>query len=389
MSMSAAPVSMLASEPLLDDSVATTSTIWSVEVDSADANAWSQMLDLFDDANVYQTAAYGAIHWGEANLSRLILKRNGEVVSIAQLRIVRPMNMPFGIAYLRWGPLWQRRDSEMDPETPSRMVRAIEDEYLNRRRLLVRVIPNAFPGTKRAELMANAFASFKSEPSDSSNTYRTLVLDLAPTLEDLRKNFDKKWRNQLTRAEKNDLAVISGTTDELYRTFCRMYHDMRGRKSFETTVDVEEFGRMQHSLPESQRMRVLICTDKGVPAAGVVVSAQGDSAIYLLGATSAEGLNSKGAYLLHWTVIQWLKGIGVRWYDLGGIDPKHNPGVYHFKKGFSGADVCQMAPLVASRSMMSSVFVKSGFAVQGAVRQLSNLKSRLARHSRSADGAAQ
>ena len=56
--------------------------------------------------------------------------------------------------------------------------------------------------------------------------------------------------------------------------------------------------------------------------AGLVASAMGDSAIYLLGATSDDGLNSKGAYLLQWTLIQWLKENGIRWYDLGGIDPK-------------------------------------------------------------------
>ena len=54
-------------------------------------------------------------------------------------------------------------------------------------------------------------------------------------------------------------------------------------------------------------MHVLICQDKGVPVAGIVVSAMGDSAIYLLGATSDAGLNSKGAYLLQWTMIRWLK----------------------------------------------------------------------------------
>ena len=66
--------------------------------------------------------------------------------------------------------------------------------------------------------------------------------------------------------------------------------------------------------------------------AGLVASAMGDSAIYLLGATSDDGLNAKGAYLLQWTLIQWLKENGFKWYDLGGIDPEGNPGVYSFKK---------------------------------------------------------
>jgi lipid II:glycine glycyltransferase (peptidoglycan interpeptide bridge formation enzyme) len=143
---------------------------------------------------------------------------------------------------------------------------------------------------------------------------------------------------------------------------------MRKRKAFETTVDVEEFARIQESLPESHRMRVFICEDKGLPVAGLVASAMGDSAIYLLGATSDAGLKSQGAYLLQWTLIQWLKESGVRWYDLGGIDPIGNPGVYAFKKGFSGADVLQMCPMVACRSVVSSVVVKSSMAMKRTLR---------------------
>jgi lipid II:glycine glycyltransferase (peptidoglycan interpeptide bridge formation enzyme) len=153
---------------------------------------------------------------------------------------------------------------------------------------------------------------------------------------------------------------------------------MRNRKTFETTVDVEEFGRIQEDLEERHRMRVLICEAGGVPVAGLVATAMGDSAIYLLGATSDEGLNSKGAYLLQWTLIQWLKEKDIRWYDLGGIDPEGNPGVYIFKKGLSGQDICQLNPMVASSSAVSSGMVKLGLAVQRAFRSSSGT-SQLAR----------
>jgi lipid II:glycine glycyltransferase (peptidoglycan interpeptide bridge formation enzyme) len=341
---------------------------WQIEVDRATPAQWSTMLELFCDANIYQTSAYGAVRWGEKNLSRLVLKREGEVVAMTQLRIIRPTPLKFGMAYLRWGPLWERRGWPLDPEVPTRMARAIEEEYLHKRKLFVRVLPNAFTESPRAKTMRSAFTRFTAEPLDDGNTYRTMVLDLSPSLEELRKALDPKWRNKLAGAEKNDLHVVVGNGCEQYRVFCQMYERMRERKSFETTVDVEEFGRMQEILTGSQRMQIMICEDKGIPAAGLVVSAMGDSAIYLLGATSDDGLKSKGAYLLHWTAIQWLKSIGVRWYDLGGIDPQRNPGVYSFKKGFSGADVCQINPLVASDSAVSSGMVKAGLALERTLR---------------------
>jgi hypothetical protein len=342
---------------------------WQVEVDRATRAEWSQMLDLFDDANFYQTWSYGAVRWGEKNLSHLLLKRGGEVLGMAQLRIVRPTRLKFGMAYLRWGPLIQRRGRPLGPEVAISMARALEEEYIDKRKLFFRILPNAFVGSPRAAVIQSAFREFTLEPLDADNTDRTFVLDVAPPLEELRRKLDKKWRNQLTSSEKKGLSVIAGTGSDEYRVFCQIYNQMRKRKTFETAVDVKEFGRMQETLPESQRMRILICQAGDGRVAGLVTSAMGDSAVYLLGATSDEGLNSKGAYLLQWTLIKWLKENGFRWYDLGGINPERNPGVYHFKKGLSGADVCRVGPMVACRSVVSSTIVKTSLAMQGAIRR--------------------
>ena len=144
---------------------------------------------------------------------------------------------------------------------------------------------------------------------------------------------------------------------------------MRRRKTFETSVDVEEFGRIQQSLPERHRLRVMIAYEGEVAIAGLVVSAMGDTGIYLLGATGDAGLNAKGAYLLQWSLIAWLKENGCTRYDLGGIDPASNPGVYHFKKGLSGADATYLPPLMACRNALSFRLMKAGLAMRRRTRE--------------------
>jgi hypothetical protein len=351
---------------------------WQVEVDAATPAEWSQMLHLFDDASLYQARSYGAVRWGEKNLSHLALKRSGEVAAIAQLRIVRPTRFNFGIAYLRWGPLFERRGKPVDADVGERIAHAIEQEYAGKRRLFLRVLPNAFAGSPRAAIMQSAFSGLSPETGPSAKTYRTLVLDLAPPLDELRKKLDKKWRNQLARAEKNGLTVRAGCGMDEYRAFCRMYYQMRERKTFETTVDVEEFGRIQEDLPEVHRMRIWVCEQEAQPVAGIVISAMGNSAVYLLGATSDNGLNAKGAYLLQWAAIQWLKENGFRWYDLGGIDPERNPGVYHFKQGLSGADLSHISQLGGSSSIVSSAVVNAAEAAQRAQQAWRNGLRRIA-----------
>lgn len=101
---------------------------------------------------------------------------------------------------------------------------------------------------------------------------------------------------------------------------------------------------------------------------GLVGSAHGDTGIYLLGATSDEGMKTKGSYLLQWRMVQWLKERGCRWYDLGGINPETNPGVYHFKAGLSGKDVTQPGTFEFSGSALSSLSLKAGETAKGILR---------------------
>ena len=320
------------------------------------------MLDLFEDANIYQTQSFGVVRWGRKHLSHLVVKKDGEVLAMAQLRIVQPTSFRCGLAYLRWGPIWSRRGRQTDLDTAAWMASALNEEYVRKRGLLLRVLPNAFAGSERAALFQSAFGGFKSEPATLGPKYRTCIVDLAPPLEILRRRLDKKWRNALGRAERNELVVVGGDGIEEYRRFCEMYQEMLKRKRFATTVNIEQFGRIQEDLPKHHRMQTLICQKAGVPVAGIVCSAMGVSAIYLLGATSDSGLTANGAYLLQWTWIRWLKDNGYEWYDLGGIDPEQNPGVYHFKTGLSGVDSTHIDQFVASTSGLSSTIIPSSEA---------------------------
>lgn len=330
------------------------------EVDNVTESKWSELLDGFEDANIYQTWAYGSVRWGERNLSHLVLKQRGTVCGIAQLRIVRPGHLNFGIAYLRWGPLCHLRGGDLDANVVCAMTSALRAEYVERRGLFLEILPSAFVGSPRATIFQPALDSFGGRLTLSSEKYRTFLLELTPSLEELRKKLDRKWRNQLTAAERNPLEVVEGDSASDYLAFSNLYAEMWRRKKFSTSVSVEEFGRINERLPKTQKMRVFLCRHDGQPIAGVVCSAVGNSAIYLLGATIEDAMKLKAAYLLQWSVIRWLKYKGVRYYDLGGIDPTMNPGVYHFKSGLSGQDLSYIEPVAACNSFMSGILASTG-----------------------------
>src|SRR5205823_10452773 len=134
----------------------------------------------------------------------------------------------------------------------------------------------------------------------------TTRVDVAQPVDAIRKGLQSRWRSYLNAAEKAELSVVQGATDEFYDQFTILYREMMARKQFETTVDIEEFRQIQKRLPENLKMQVFVCSTQGQPHNAMVVSGVGDSAIYLLAATGHAGLNGRGAYLLHWRAMEWL-----------------------------------------------------------------------------------
>ena len=345
-----------------------------IEVDTISPQGWSDSLTRFSDANIYQTLAYGSVRWGQRALSHVTLNLGQETVAMAQLALAGSRKLGAGIAHLRWGPVCHRKGRALDVRVLEQMAAALHDEYVVRRKLLLRVLPNAYFRTDRGEAFRVAFSKYGNESFKAGESYRTLDVDLTPSLEVIRKRLDQKWRNQLNRAEKNSLTVRESNSTGDFATYIAMHEEMLVRKQFAASSDIREFARMQESLAPEQRMKVLICEQQGTPVAGIVGTTMGDSGIFLFGATTDQGMKAKGAYLLQWRMIQWLKENGATRYDLGGINPETNPGVYHFKAGLSGADVLYLTPFIDCDSVASELLVRAtdlaGPRIRGVIKRL-------------------
>ncbi len=328
-----------------------------VEVDGVDKSRWTELLQQFDDASIYQTWSYGAVRWGEGNLSHVVIKQGNEVIGMAQALIKTLAFGKIGIAYIPWGPLWCRKGIGSSLVRFRLIIRALREEYSERRGLVLRITPVA--NDSDTNQIHEILETEGYELSQVAAIYRTLLLDLSPSLAELRKRLNPKWRNKLNGAEKNGLNILEGNGAELYDIFLKLQKEMLTRKEYVPGVDYEEFGRIQKDLPPPLKMRIFICQHKGESIASAVCSAMGDTGIYILGATGSKGIDLKGSYLLQWRVIHWLKGQGYHWYDLGGINPNKNPGVYQFKAGLSGKDISHIGQFEVKCNRLSSFLVES------------------------------
>jgi hypothetical protein len=307
---------------------------YKITFDAFDRRQWREILDGFSDGNLFQTWSYDAIRYGEAKLSHFVMKHGEQIMAGAQSRILRLPLVGSGAAYVRWGPLWQIKEEVEDPEIFRLSIRALRNEYVCNRGLILRILPSLWESgtTDFREILTQE--GFRAAPE--KDPPRTMVLDLRPPLEILRSDLSQRWRRCLTKAERNGLTIVQGVEDRLFKEFISIYGELIQRKRFQKPNDINEFRLIQKDLPPDHQMQVILCQEGGITTAGGIFSAIGDTGIYLFGATNAQGMHNNSSYLVHWTAVQWMKNKGCITYNLYGVNPAKNPGTFVFKEGLAG-----------------------------------------------------
>jgi hypothetical protein len=270
-------------------------------------------------------------HLGKNHLNHIVLRKNKDVVGLAQVATITPPLLRSGTAIIFWGPLWRKYGEQRDVKILSCFLELLRAEYVERRGLFLRVIPNEMIKLDEVrQVLERAGFHFK------GGFYKTYLLDITPSLDSLRKRLRQKWRNHLNRAENENLTVIKDTGLEAYDTFYALFCEMKERKQFsDISFDPRKLRVVHKYLPLDLKPRIFLCKKGHNPLAGAVISAIGNTGILLLAATTVEGRKVMASYILQWRLIEWLQTKGIHYYDLGGTSPSH-PSVNYFKAGLGG-----------------------------------------------------
>ena len=307
---------------------------YTIETDRFTEATWNNIVRQFDDAALSQTWSYGSVRWGASNLSHLVLKRDGRIIAAAQVILTKVRFLDAGLAYVKGGPLWCRQNAPRELEVLRQMLRALRQTYAGQRGLLLRIFPS---GTEDGT--GEVRALFREEGFTRDLTIgepKTVLIDLSHSLEDIRRSLKPTWRRNLVLAERNNLRIIEGSTDELFDAFVTLYREMLKRKNIVGVVNIRHYEQIQRRLPDTMKMRVLICEHQGEPVAGLVVPPLGKTVPNLLAATGNRGLELRASYLLQWRVLEWLKQQQYELYDLDAINHDSYPGISQFKLGLAG-----------------------------------------------------
>jgi hypothetical protein len=304
---------------------------YSVEVDSVANEAWDEIVAGFADSNPEQTACFARHHW-KCRDSHLLLRRDGVPVAGARVALVKLPVVGRGLAFLRFGPFWRRRDAAADSRTYRAMIEALVHEYCDRRGHCLTVLPRPHPhyhGLESVMLREQGFVR-RREIRDAERFVVDCSLDEAAQTASLA----QKWRYNLRQGLTRPLDVRFTEEPAEIKAFQRLYTTMMERKQFSSTTPVHLTETLMAELPPALKPKLAVAFHEGELVAGATIGLFGDTAYYMFGASSAAALPLHAGYALHWHVAAFLRGEGVHWYDLGGAS--HEPGLRQFKKGFVG-----------------------------------------------------
>jgi hypothetical protein len=304
---------------------------YSVEVDSIADAEWDRIVAGFADSHPEQTACYARHHWKSRD-SHLLLRQNGVPVAGARIALVKLPVVGRGLAFLRFGPFWRRREVAMDGQTYRTMISALVHEYCTRRGHCLTVLPRPHPRFHLTESLLLREQGFvrRREIRDAERYVVDTTLDDTAQMASLA----QKWRYNLRQALNRPLEVRFTEEPAEIRAFQHLYKMMMERKHFASTTPVHLTGTLMAELPPALKPKLAVVFHDGELVAGATIGVFGDSAYYMFGASAAAALPLHAGYALHWRVVAFLREQGIHWYDLGGAS--HEPGLRQFKKGFVG-----------------------------------------------------
>ena len=340
-------------------------------------DSWYRILDLFQDASVFQTIAFCRAKTPGARLEQLVLRRGSDVAAAALVRVVPIPLLGTSIAHVLWGPLSHRWTGARDLTALTHALRVLRDEYVVRRRLGLRVAP-MLTGADGAEWLG-LFREQGYRHMVPRVRKRTILVGLDRPLEQLRKGLDQKWRNHLNSAERNKLAIRHGEGGDFFELFLEVYREMLTRKRLGEPGDIQSFMTAQRGLPDRFKMRVFVALEEGKPAAGVICSAMGHRGVFVFGATGSRGMRNKASYLLQWRAMEWLRERQCRIYDLHGSNAETNPGVYAFKMGLcgrNGGEVEMLGQFDASAGIRTRLLMRAADRANDSYKRLKTIYGR-------------
>jgi lipid II:glycine glycyltransferase (peptidoglycan interpeptide bridge formation enzyme) len=175
-------------------------------------------------------------------------------------------------------------------------------------------------------------------PKNKMSSGYSMLYRLNGNEEDRLKRTTGNWRHNLKRSARYGLHIEEWVKPDISQ-ISALYREMEFFKTLPTQYTQIELEAMFKFLKKN--IIIYRCINKegkllAIRAAGVF----GDTALDLLAVAGSEARKVYASHATLWALLDHCNKIGNTFYDLSGVDPIHNKGVFDFKHG-TGADLVE------------------------------------------------
>jgi hypothetical protein len=195
---------------------------------------------------------------------------------------------------------------------------------------------NKLPLKYNQSFVSFNFPDFNIALPQTKNSYKTLIVDLTKTEEEIWEEFiNSKRRNMIRKAEK------SGVEIKIYKKenceiFYGLYKEFNEKNNL-NNLPLDFFFDLYNSKQINITYFWAFYKEKTLTVNVTIFDKL--YSLYWLGISVTGSPNFGQGELLQWAAIKYLKSKGCKYYDLCYIEKERLPHIYEFKKGFSNWEV--------------------------------------------------
>ena len=295
-------------------------TVW-----DGTASEWNNTIRHFDDMNVYQTSEW-ADHkstsgWG---VVRLVCLADGARVVAAAQCLYRSGPLSTVVVWVPGGPI-----GDLGTVT-SKFVNLLKS-HLNTKLIYVRIaVMRPFDHVTSRQLTSHKW--IKSATTIGTKSSLVHFLDAEESIRLTR--CSSNWKRNLKRSTKIQSSPYIWHKPNS-TSLSSAYQEMNDYKQIEGVSLNRSAQDLQSAIDVFGDKLILVRSDDANGNALAIRGALcfGDTAWDYIAITTPAGRKTYASYAVFWALAESCFQLGMQRFDLGGIDPINNRGVYDFKRG--------------------------------------------------------
>lgn len=298
-----------------------------------DKKTWESFLATHAEANFLQSWAWGEFH---EELGRMINRvgfyQDEKLIGVMQSIVEHAKRGTY--LTVPAGPIIDWSNKQLVSTFKKEIVRLAKENNCS----FVRIRPQLEKNTNSVRLFKNL--GFRNSPMHL-HAELTNQLDLSPTEEEILSNMRKGTRYEIKKAQKIGIQIQESSDLNDINKFYKLQLDTAKRQGF--VPFSLQFLKKQFEVFAKENNALLYSAfyEKKLLAQSFIIF-YGKEAVYHYGASTIDGRNYPGAYLIQWRAIQDAKKRGMIRYNFWGVanDSRHRfANLSLFKRGFGGVDI--------------------------------------------------